>query len=106
MDLVDATYAATREIPKSELFEVTHQLKTAAVSIPCNIAEGCGRHTFADQRHFFRQARGSTYELQTLIEIARRQQFVTSRIAEDLTNRANEVGRLINGFLKTLTPNA
>ncbi len=66
--------------------------------------EGCGRYAFADQRHFFRQARGSAYELQTLIEIARRQQFVTSRIAQDLTNRANEVGRLINGFLKTLTP--
>jgi four helix bundle protein len=102
MDLVDAVYAAARFLPKSELFELTHQLKSAASSIPSNIAEGCGRHTLADQRHFYRQARGSVYELQTQIEIARRQRFVTAGIAVDLRDRSNEVGRLINGLLRSL----
>ncbi len=102
MDLVDAVYAAARFLPKSELFELTHQLKSAASSIPSNIAEGCGRHTLADQRHFYRQARGSVYELQTQIEIARHQRFVTAGIANDLRDRSNEVGRLINGLLRSL----
>jgi four helix bundle protein len=104
MDLVDAIYMTVRNFPKSELLGLTHQLKSSATSIPSNIAEGCGRYTLADQRHFFRQARGSVYELQTQIEIARRQGFMVTTTAEDLTRKANEVGRLINGFLRSLGP--
>ena len=102
MDLVDCIYTAARSLPKSEWFALAQQLKTAATSIPCNIAEGSGRHTLPDQRHFFREARGSVYELQTEIEIARRQHFIDASVAADLKERANEVGRLINGLLRSI----
>ena len=106
MDLVDAVYAAVRSFPKYEMFGLSHQLRSAARSIPQNIAEGRGRYTVADQQHFYRQARGSVYETQTEIEIATRQDFLSTETAEDLMKQANEVGRLINGLLNSLRPKA
>ncbi|HYU23686.1 MAG TPA: four helix bundle protein [Thermoanaerobaculia bacterium] len=43
MDLVDAVYRTVRRFPREELFVLSAQMRSAAVSIPCNIAEGCGR---------------------------------------------------------------
>ena len=104
MDLVVAVYEAVRSFPKSELFLLSQQMRAAAISIPCNIAEGRGRYTVADQTHFYRQARGSTYELQTQIEIARRLLLVGNEDGGRLNDLAAEVGRLINGLIRSQTP--
>ena len=102
MDLVDAVYRTVRRFPREELFVLSAQMRSAAISIPCNIAEGCGRWTPAEQRQFARHARGSVLELQTQIEIARRQQFIDDKRRETLDTAAAEVGRLLNGWIKKL----
>ncbi|MGH8568614.1 MAG: four helix bundle protein, partial [Gammaproteobacteria bacterium] len=48
------------------------QLVRAAISIPSNIAEACGRGTLAEFRRFLVYARGSAQELRTQLGIARR----------------------------------
>ena len=48
------------------------QLVRAAISIPSNIAEACGRGTLVEFRRFLVYARGSAQELRTHLEIARR----------------------------------
>ena len=53
-------------------FAIADQLVRAAISIPSNIAEGEGRSTDRDRRHFLVQARGSAYELETQLEIITR----------------------------------
>ena len=102
MDLVDVVYSITRSFPRSEVFGLTHQTRSAAISVPANLAEGCGRFTPADELRFVRQARGSIYELQTLLEIARRQGYVDDASAVAIEDAANEVGRLVNGYGKTV----
>lgn len=42
-NLTKRVYELTRQFPKEELFGLTNQLRRAAVSIPSNVAEGCGR---------------------------------------------------------------
>jgi four helix bundle protein len=102
MDLVDAVYVAVASFPASERFSLSQQMRSSAVSIPSNIAEGCGRYTMGDERRFFRNARGSSYELQTQIEIARRQHFIDEPLAMALVAQAEKVGRKINAYLNTL----
>ncbi len=40
MDLVEEVYRATRGFPREEIYTLTSQMRRAAISIPCNIAEG------------------------------------------------------------------
>lgn len=45
MDIVDDIYLVTKDFPKEERYGLTLQKRRSAISIPSNIAEGCGRGT-------------------------------------------------------------
>ncbi len=64
-------YRCTKEFPREEAFGLVSQMRRSAVSIPSNIAEGHGRLGRNEYRQFLGIARGSNFELQTPIEIAR-----------------------------------
>ena len=57
-------YKATVAFPKAELYGLTSQMRRCSVSIPANIAEGCGRGGAADFARFLRIAMGSASELE------------------------------------------
>ena len=64
MELVKEIYEITRSFPREELYALTSQIKRAAVSVPCNIAEGSGRNYKKDTIQFLHIARGSLYEVE------------------------------------------
>ena len=103
MDLVDSIYAVTRTFPKSEMFGMMAQMRSAASSVPANIAEGRGRGSFRDYRAFLRRARGSLMELETHIETSRRQKYVTDEAAERLFSQSLRVAQLLNGVIRHTT---
>ena len=70
MELVKNAYLLTKNYPKEELYALSSQTKRASVSIPSNIAEGMGRQYKKDTIHFLHIARGSIYELETVLNIA------------------------------------
>src|SRR2546421_657986 len=59
-----AVYRATQVFRKDELYGLTNQARRASVSIPDNIAEGCGRDGDVELARFFRIAIGSASELE------------------------------------------
>ena len=101
MDLVVRVYELTRRFPQSETYGLTSQLRRAAVSVPSNIAEGKGRSD-KDFSRFILQARGSVWELETQVEIARRLRYLQALEAQQLLATASELGRMLNGMLSAL----
>lgn len=102
VELSVATYKLTATFPREELYGLTSQLRRAAVSIASNIAEGWGRQSSKDLRHFLCISRGSTYELQTQLTIAQRLNFGDPAAFADVDRLANEVSKMLIAFMKTL----
>jgi|SRR6267378_1437272 len=94
-------YAVTRQLPDFEKFELTSQVRRAAVSLTNNIAEGHGRYHFADQVRFFLAARGSLQELVDDLNIFEEKYLKPEKIA-GLKNEAWRALGLINGYLRYL----
>ncbi len=102
IDLVAAVYQETKAFPKEELYGLVSQMRRAAVSVPSNIAEGQGRHSTNEFRHFLGNAQGSLYEMETQVVISRRLGYLSSKSEEALLGSAGEVGRILNGLVAAL----
>jgi four helix bundle protein len=102
MVLARAVYRETEGFPKSEMFGLQSQMRRAAVSIPSNIAEGHGRLNDGHFKQFLATSRGSLFELQTQLELARGLQFFPTTRVNELMEQSEEVARLINGLLAAL----
>ena len=69
--LVKKIYAITESFPNNEKFGLVSQITRCATSIPSNIAEGCSRSSQKDFSRFLQISLGSSFELETQIEIAK-----------------------------------
>jgi four helix bundle protein len=100
--LVTEIYRCTQNFPRPEMYGLTSQIRRAAISIPSNIAEGQGRRSRGEFKQFLGQARGSVFELESQIIIARNLGYVDEDSAQALLSQITEVGRIINGLLSSL----
>ncbi|MCP2026907.1 four helix bundle protein [Flavobacterium sp. HSC-32F16] len=97
--LVNLLYDSSKLFPKEELFGLTNQMRRAAVSIPSNIAEGCGRQTSKDTIHFLHISRGSLYELETQFYLALDQKYIDESIFNIVLAQIQTCKKLLNGFI-------
>jgi len=98
-DLTNMIYKISKSFPEVERFGLTNQMRRCSVSIPSNIAEGCGRNSNKETIHFLYIARGSLYELETQLYISQDQNFITMEINMELQNRIIVCKKLLNGFI-------
>lgn len=97
------TYKATADFPRTETYGLVSQIRRAAVSVPSNIAEGQGRLTSGEFRHFLGQARGSLLEAETQLAIAPELGFWIETITRHwISNRTKYWGCLIGCSLPLL----
>ena len=75
-------------------------MRRAAISVPSNIAEGHGRLSTKEYRQFLGVARGSNFELQTQLEIARSLGMGNLKLLDDVEGLSHEVGKMIFGILE------
>ncbi|NMB67231.1 MAG: four helix bundle protein [Chloroflexi bacterium] len=94
--LVSAVYRETAGFPKEEIYGLTSQIRRAAVSMPANIAEGCGRNGDAELAHFLQMASGSASELTYELELARDLKYLTTEQYASLDSNLIEVGKMLN----------
>jgi four helix bundle protein len=102
MKLAKAAYRLSNDLPRKEAYGLISQLHRAAVSVPSNIAEGHGRLTDLQFRHFLGNARGSLCELQTQVELAYDLDYINAEKLKEFMEKSSEVARLINGLITSL----
>lgn len=95
-------YKATATFPNEELYGLISQLRRASVSIPTNIAEGCGRNTDADFARFLQIAMGSASETEYEVILAYDLGFLSKIQFDGLQSQAEEIKKMIASLLKTL----
>lgn len=102
MKLVAEAYRVTKDFPKEEIYGLTNQLWRAAVSVPSNIAEGQGRDSTKEFLHHLAIARGSLYEAETQLLIAKQLEYLKQPDADSLSAMIASTGRLLNGLARSL----
>ena len=98
---VTTIYRITAGFPRDELYGLISQLRRAAVSVPSNIAEGQGRLTEGEFRQFLGHARGSLFEVETQLEIAREIGYLSDQQLTNARKQLSEVAKLVNGLLNS-----
>jgi len=104
--LILSIYKSTQEFPKQELYALTNQIQRAAVSIPANIAEGCGKDSDAELKRFFLIAMGSSSELEYLLLLAHDLGYLQENIYRSMQNELVEIRKMLNAFIQKLKANA
>jgi len=92
----------TIKFPKEERYEMTSQLQRAALSVPLNIVEGCGRFTDKDFAHFLDTSLGSVNETDYCCFAALELNYITKEDYENINQQVNEVRAMLISFLKFL----
>ncbi len=98
--LVKVVYILTHKLPKSEQYGLKSQINRSAVSIPSNIAEGCGGNSNIELRRYLSIALGSSFELETQLLLVK-DLFEVPDLDKTLTE-LNEIQRMISGYRKYL----
>ncbi|MEP2667737.1 MAG: four helix bundle protein [Cyclobacteriaceae bacterium] len=81
------------------------QLVRSADSIAANLSEGLGRYHIKETRNFSFYSRGSLFETKTWLAKAYNRKFITKELFEKLTNDLEVIGKMLNGYIKTLDRN-
>ena len=101
--LVVGVYAATTTFSTEERYGLTSQIRRASVSIPANIAEGCGRGSDADFARFLQIAMGSASEVEYHLLLTRDLNLLKDSDCEQLERQATEVKRMLASLIKRLS---
>lgn len=98
--LVLMIYDTTDNFPSKEQFVLGAQIRRAAISVTSNIAEGFGRSTTKDKKHFFTMASGSIYEVKNQLIIARDRGYMPAGRFAEVAEQANCAHQILHGLLR------
>ncbi len=102
IDIVKEIYLLCQEIPNDELFGLQSQIKRSSISIPSNIAEGWGRNYTKNYIQFLKISRGSLFELETQLIIAKELDFISTDSYNRIQVLITEESKMLNAFIKSI----
>ncbi|MBI4669217.1 MAG: PorV/PorQ family protein [Elusimicrobia bacterium] len=95
-------YRKTANFPNIETYGLTAQMRRAAVSIACNIAEGNGRQSRKEYLQFLSIAHGSLSELETQTMLAKDLGYITQEDFQKIHEKEMEVNRMLLSLISAL----
>ena len=88
-----------RRLPTDERFNLSIQMRRAALSVTNNIAEGMGRYHYQENIQFCRQSRGSITELIDDLNACLEEGYIDRVTCEEYKKRAYELIRVLNSYI-------
>ena len=104
-ELALGVYRATSGFPRDELYGLTSQIRRCAVSIPSNIAEGCGRRSNPDLARFLQIAMGSASELDYQLLLARDLGYLDPAVHARLSEETASVKKMLSSLINKVISN-
>lgn len=95
-------YETTTAFPSKEKYGLISQIRRAPVSICSNIAEGAGRNSEKDFKHFLHMSLGSSFELETLFDLSKDLNLINQEKHEALAEQLDHIQRQLNSFINKL----
>jgi four helix bundle protein len=98
--LIIEIYKLTAKFPKEEVYNLTSQTRSAALSIPSNIAEGFGRFHYLTRNNFFYNSRGSLEELKSHLLISKDLGYIAQSDHDLLRDQLDTLGVKLNNLIE------
>jgi len=105
MQLVKEIYSVVKFYPEEKLYGLSVQTRRAAISVPSNIAEGLGRNHKKETVQFLHIARGSLYEVETLMSIAVMLNLMEETKFVEMSRVSDECIKILNGLISYFEKN-
>ncbi len=100
VSLVKEVYEFAKTLPQDELFVLSAQMRRAAISVPCNVAEGAARTSKKEFLQYLSIARGSLSELETQVILAKELEY--SKDHSHVLEKIDDVFALLGGLINSL----
>ena len=95
IDFADLMFELAEGLPQNHQFSLGEQLRRASLSIPTNIAEGCGRAAVKERAYFYRIAKGSVYEVVSLLVMLGKRGHLDRDVYRIHHQEANEIAAIL-----------
>ena len=95
-------YKISNNFPKEEIYALSLQIRRASASIGLNIAEGCGRVTIPDFKHFLVMAMGSINEVEYCLILAFDLQYIKLNMFTETQQKTEEVRKMLTIFMSKI----
>ena len=80
---------------------IRDQQKRASISVVINIAEGSGRFSKADKKHFYTISRGSIYECVSLLDIILTENKITQGKYNYFKHKFEIISKMLMGLINS-----
>jgi four helix bundle protein len=97
-------YRISDKWPVCERYQLTAQVRRAALSVPTNIAEGASKRGSHEFRRYIDIARGSLSELTYLLHFSRDRSLIDEECFQNLNELRHRAGKLTWGLYTALAP--
>lgn len=102
VELATDIYQLTNSYPNNEIYGLTSQIRRCSVSVSSNIAEGAGRFSKKEFRHFLNIAYGSAFELETQLIISKNLKYVDDDTFEPLNNKITDIQKMLYKLIESI----
>jgi four helix bundle protein len=102
IELAKSVYVLVDNLPSDEKFGLISQIKRSVISIPSNIAEGAGRNSNKEFKHFLSIANGSVYELHTQLILLIELNLITKEKVQPVIELCIEIQKMNYSFQQKL----